>query len=119
MATALNIVSQTEFRDRLVRAWLELQVAKNDRVTQSEIAAWMTELGVPMTQGSVSAWFRGDAGPRDLKTYICLAQVLSWGPRGEKGWIDPGWLAFGDASDAPDPGTNGGAWRAIQQGPQE
>ena len=98
-----NPMTQTEFRDRLWRAWLLLQNARQQRVSQVRLAAMMTEVGVPLKQGAVSAWFRGDSEPDRREVYVALAKVLSWGERGERGWIDPAWLMFGDETEAKGP----------------
>jgi hypothetical protein len=118
MATAAKSMAVTDFKDRLLHVWLDLQRARNDRITQVWIAQEMTRRGVSMTQGSVSSWFRGESLPRDLQTYVVLAQVLSFGPRGKRGWVDPGWLAFGEGTDAPAPEGSIGLWTAMQQ-PEE
>jgi hypothetical protein len=104
-----NTMAQTGFSGRLWRAWLLLQNARNERVTQVQLAAEMTEVGVPMKQAAISAWFRGEAEPRDRESFIALAKVLSWGERGQRGWVDPAWLMFGDETEArgPEDGTAG------------
>jgi hypothetical protein len=87
-----NAMTQAGFSGRLWRAWLLLQNARNERVTQVQIAAELTEAGVPMKQAAISAWFR-----------VALAKVLSWGERGERGWVDPAWLMFGPETEAKGP----------------
>jgi hypothetical protein len=105
-------MTQTEFKDRLWRAWLLLQNARGERVTQVDIAQRMTDLGYPQKQASVSMWFRGAAIPDRRETYVGLAKVLSWGERGEKGWVDPGWLMFGSETDAKGPEDGIASWTA-------
>lgn len=111
----------TEFQHRLWDAWLTLQreyVRRGrERPTQKWLAQAMTEAGSPIGQGGVSEWMRGKAAPATCRVYVTLAKVLSWGERGSSGWIDPGWLAFGEDSDAPPPDFHGGAqWTTIPRG---
>ena len=113
MASVLgNTMTQAGFSGRLWRAWLLLQNARGERVTQVMLASEVTAQGVEVKQAAISAWFRGDTEPRDRETYIALAKVLSWGERGQRGWVDPAWLMFGDDTEAhgPEDGTNG--WTA-------
>jgi hypothetical protein len=105
-------MTQTEFKDRLWRAWLLLQNARGQRVSQSDIAREMTEVGEPIKQGAVSAWFRGDSEPDRRAVYVALAKVLSWGERGGQGWVDPAWLMFGDETDAHGPENGTAGWTA-------
>jgi hypothetical protein len=98
-----NAMTQAGFSGRLWRAWLLLQNARNERVTQVQIAAELTEAGVPMKQAAISAWFRGEAEPQSRKSWVALAKVLSWGERGQRGWVDPAWLMFGDDTEAKGP----------------
>jgi hypothetical protein len=102
-ATVDNPMTQTGFRERLWRAWLLMQAARGQRVTQTQVAEMLTEAGYPMKQPAVSAWFRGDSEPDRREAYVTLAKVLSWGERGERGWIDPAWLMFGDETEAKGP----------------
>ena len=116
MSVAAKFVPHIGFRDRLLDAWLGLQRARRDRVTQGWIAREMAKRDVSMTQSGISGWFRGEATPSDTRTYVVLAEVLSWGERGKPGWVDPGWLAFGDDSLAPPPEI--GAWGTPMAQPE-
>jgi hypothetical protein len=119
MATIAKTMTGTEFRDRLWDVQLKLQRLRRDgqRPTQAWIAREMTARGVSISQTAISSWFSGGTTPGDLRTYIVLAQVLSWGERGTDGWVDPGWLAFGEDTDARPPALDAGGWTPIPQGP--
>ena len=111
-------MASTDFRERLWDAWLTLQrecVRRGlDRPTQQWLSQRMKELGEPRGQGGISDWFRGNTTPSDVRTYVILAQALSWGERGEQGWVDPGWLCFGEETNALPPEFHGGArWEAM------
>lgn len=85
------------FRDRLLRAWALLQLREGGILSQTWLAGEVArELGMEetMSPSTVSYWFAGVRLPGDLDTMAALARVLR---------VDPGWLAFGDASQAPAP----------------
>jgi len=85
----------TGMRDRLFKAWLRYQAI----IGRPKAQEWLGEavskkLGLkePLTQGTVSRWLAGSEP--NLKTITALAKVLD---------VDPGWLAFGSDSAAPQP----------------
>lgn len=98
MATTLQPhkrVANNGMRDRLFRAWYLFQAREGEPRSQGWLAqevSSLLRLEEPLTQGSVSRWFKG-AEP-NLKTIVAIAQVLG---------VDPGWLAFGEISAAPPP----------------
>jgi hypothetical protein len=119
MTATGRVMSTAEFRDRLWDIWLKLQRMRRDdpvRPSQAWLARELTERGVSMSQSGVSYWFRGDGAPGDLRTYVALAAALSWGERGSDGWVDPGWLAFGEHTEAQPPaGLESGGWTSVPQ----
>ena len=85
------------FRERMFRAWTLLQLRKGQQLSQQ----WLgRELGLELgresavDQGLISYWLSGKKTPGDYETMVGLARVLG---------VDPGWLAFGEASEAPGP----------------
>ncbi len=81
------------FVDRLRFAWLRLKLLRDADLIHEDLAAEVSRaMGEPIPQPTVSRWFR-DRLP-DPPTMCALAAALQ---------VDPGWLAFGDASKAPRP----------------
>ena len=93
---AVVMASSTTFPSRLFWAWSLLQSRLGRSVSQTWLATEMgKELGQgPLSQSTLSGYFTGKFQPTDLDRYIALAKVLG---------VDPGWLAFGEASAAPAP----------------
>jgi transcriptional regulator with XRE-family HTH domain len=94
-AISYNVMAEQGFSARLFRAWHLLQIRKEGTATQEWLGKKVGKvLGVsePISQSAVSRWFRG-ATP-DLETIGAIAKALE---------VDPGWLAFGDNSQAPSP----------------
>ena len=85
------------FRDRLLRAWTLLQARRGRGLSQVWLAQEVgQELGQdgPVGQSTISGYFTGRFQPEDVDRWLALARVLE---------VDPGWLAFGDDSQAPPP----------------
>lgn len=84
-----------DFASRLKLGWLRLQATEGKEVDQKEIAkrAGKALKRKPFSQATVSRWFNGTVP--DVETVGGLALALK---------VDPGWLAFGEASAAPAPG---------------
>jgi transcriptional regulator with XRE-family HTH domain len=81
------------FRGRLFLAWSLWQVRHQRKLTQGELGEMVGKAGgVPVAQNTVSGWFRS-AMP-DVHDIEYLAKALE---------VDPGWLAFGEASTAQPP----------------
>ena len=89
-------VMEDTFRDRLFRAWALLQAKLGRSVSQSWLAQRMAdELGqASVSQSTISGYFTGKFQPDTIDRWVALAKVLE---------VDPGWLAFGDDSQAPPP----------------
>jgi transcriptional regulator with XRE-family HTH domain len=89
-----NIMAEQGFSVRLFRAWHLLQIRKGGGATQEWLGKRVGRLlgEAELSQSAVSRWFKG-ATP-DLDTIAAIAKALE---------VDPGWLAFGDASLAPSP----------------
>lgn len=89
------MLDEGDFGVRVVRAWLYFQARAGRQVTQREVGRRVAELmgrRRPHNPATVSAWFKGTAP--DAETITALARALD---------VDPGWLAFGAASQAPAP----------------
>jgi transcriptional regulator with XRE-family HTH domain len=85
------------FRDRLFLAWSLWQGRHKRTLTQAELGELVGRVGgEAVAQNTVSGWFRS-AIP-DLHDLEHLAKALE---------VDPGWLAFGSASDASRPDDPG------------
>lgn len=96
MPVRRRLMKDKSWRERLLRAWLLHQLRVSGELTQERLAERVSKrlkLEEPLTQSAVSRWFRG-AVPRDLATIVAIAELLQ---------VDPGWLAFGPASQAPPP----------------
>lgn len=83
------------FGRRLRSAVRRFDEAHDVDVSQSEIAEMAARIAdeIPKRSSSVSAWFRGKSLPA-MTTLVGLAKALE---------VDPGWLAFGELSQAPGP----------------
>lgn len=96
MTTRRKLVSDREFKDRLFRSWMMLQLREGGTLSQEWLGQEVSKklrLKEPLTQSAVSRWFNGVV-PKNLKTIVAIAELLN---------VDPGWLAFGSASRAPSP----------------
>lgn len=93
-AVRYNTMAANGFATRLFRAWHLLQIRKGGGVTQEWLGRQVGRiLGEDLvSQSAVSRWFKG-ATP-DLDTIAALGRALG---------VDPGWLAFGELSEAPAP----------------
>lgn len=92
--------NMSEFRKnlgaRFAGAYRGLEQAKGGRdIGHQEFADMLagTPGGKRVSQGSVSKWMNGEVHPQ-LELIPAIAYVLN---------VDPGWLAFGDDSEAPMP----------------
>lgn len=96
MPVRRRFIEDKSWAERLLRAWMLAQRRTGGGLSQEWLAqavSWKLKLEEPLTQSAVSRWFRGSV-PRD-KAYIgAIAELLQ---------VDPGWLAFGPASQAPPP----------------
>lgn len=94
LALASKSMSAQNFSARLFRAWHLLQIRKQGGVTQEWLGKRVGRIlgEEDLSQSAVSRWFKG-AIP-DLDTIEAMAKALE---------VDPGWLAFGEASAAPSP----------------
>jgi len=84
-------------KQQLFMAWMRFQTMSGGARSQDWLAeAVSKELGLApsdyFTQGSVSRWLKGTEP--SLETIVALAKILD---------VDPGWLSFGSASQAPPP----------------
>lgn len=85
-----------DFHGRLFEAWSLWQGRHKRKLTQPALAEMLAQLSrEPVSQSTVSDWFRARRKP-DLESVEWLAILLG---------VDPGWLAFGDASNASAPGV--------------
>lgn len=88
-----NSMDGAGFRGRLFLAWSLWQVRHQRKLSQSRLGAMVGEMGgEPVSQSTVSDWFRSVVP--DVHDIEHLAKALE---------VDPGWLAFGDASTAQGP----------------
>jgi transcriptional regulator with XRE-family HTH domain len=90
-------MAHEKMRDRLFFAWMLYQAKTGGAKSQEWLAeAVSKQLGLKqadyLTQSSVSRWLKGE-GP-SIKVAAAIAKVLG---------VDPGWLVFGAASQAPRP----------------
>lgn len=88
-------IEDTGFAQRLFRAWYLFQLKKGGSATQEWLGKQVGKMLTgkePLSQSAVSRWMKG-ARP-ELETIAALASVLQ---------VDPGWLAFGELSQAPAP----------------
>jgi alkylation response protein AidB-like acyl-CoA dehydrogenase len=87
-------VADTGFKDRMFDAQLYASGQERRRVTQAEVAEAAAKLlkRKGWTAAAVSRHFGGRVP--DVRTIAAYAKVMG---------VDPGWLAFGDASEAPAP----------------
>lgn len=105
MMCASSVMTGTELSARLFTAWYLLQARTGGAKTQDWLAEEVSkELGLEpqeyLTQSLMSRYLRGSTTP-PVGTIAAIAKVLG---------VDPGWLAFGPASQAPapnDPMLNG------------
>ena len=95
VAVLHNIMTEQGFSIRLFRAWHLLQIRKGGGATQEWLGKRVGRIlgEAEVSQSAVSRWFKG-ATP-DLETIAAIAKALD---------VDPGWLAFGEDSQAPSPG---------------
>ena len=88
-----NSIDGAGFRDRLFLAWSLWQGRHGRKLTQAELGQMIGQVGGErFAQNTISGWFR-DVVPSVHDTEY-LAKALE---------CDPGWLAFGPASEAPGP----------------
>lgn len=93
--TMTGVMATDTFGQRMFHAFTLLRLRRGE-LSQAWVA---DQLGKVMgkregySPSAVSRWMGGQE-PGELETIIGLAQVLE---------VDPGWLAFGDASRAPAP----------------
>lgn len=88
-----NSMDGAGFRDRLFLAWSLWQGRHRRKLSQTALGEMVGELrGERVAQSTVSDWFKSVVPAVDDVEW--LAKALE---------VDPGWLAFGDASGAPRP----------------
>jgi hypothetical protein len=88
-----NSMDGAGFRGRLFLAWSLWQVKHQQKLTQGRLGEMLGEVGgEPVAQNTISSWF-SRAMP-DVHDIEYLAKALE---------VDPGWLAFGEASTAKGP----------------
>ena len=94
IAVLHNTMPEQGFSSRLFRAWHFLQLRKGGGATQEWLGRRVGKMlgEEEISQSAVSRWFRGSVP--DLETIAAMAKALE---------VDPGWLAFGEASQAPSP----------------
>jgi len=88
-------VSAEEFGERLCEARSRLE--KKGRIGYKQVADFVrekTSRAKPHSETSVGRWFKGESFPDEVATIWALAVMFG---------VDPGWLAFGAASQAPSP----------------
>jgi transcriptional regulator with XRE-family HTH domain len=91
-----SVAGPEGFQDRLNLAWLALHRKEGKFVPKVEIGRRVGEMlrrDKPFNPSAANKWFNEGSVP-DVGTIAALATVLQ---------VDPGWLAFGDASQAPAP----------------
>lgn len=100
----LQVTVEDGFRERLFKSWKCLEVRTGREIAKGELGKRVAEVRghpgwkgggasiTPVHQTTVGRWFK-DSMP-DGDTIAALAQVLE---------VDPGWLMFGDQSEAPEP----------------
>lgn len=96
MRARRRMAKDRNWRERLLRAWLEHERRTGGGFTQEWLAEAVSrklKLEEPLSQSAVSRWFRGSV-PRDVAAVVAIAELLG---------VDPGWLLFGSASHAPPP----------------
>ena len=88
-----NLMDGAGFHSRLFQAWSIWMGRHHRKLTQGELGTMIGRAGgQPVAQNTISGWFKDVVpGVDDLEF---LAKALE---------VDPGWLAFGDASGAPRP----------------
>jgi hypothetical protein len=91
------------FSARLWRAWMLLQASRGLRMSQVQLGQELVRNGIPVSQATISGWLNDRAFPGTPELMVRLARTLSWGKRGERGWVDPGWLMFGAETEATGP----------------
>lgn len=81
------------FHDRLFQAWSLWQGRHKRKLSQTELGEMVGKAGgEAVSQSTVSDWFKTVVPSVGVVEY--LAKALE---------VDPGWLAFGPASEAPAP----------------
>ena len=85
-----------EFVARLLEAFLHLSGQAGRKLGYRDLGDRVGEiLGEgPINQSKLTRWFNGETEP-DLREVRAIAKACG---------VDPGWLAFGEASQAPAPG---------------
>lgn len=96
-------VASTTFLDRLLTSYYALcQRERVPKISYTELARRVEgHTGIPVVQTTVTRWFTGSEPETVLM--VGLAKALG---EGVPGGIDPGWLQFGDDTNAPMPKFN-------------
>jgi len=97
---------------RISIARMIMSMAEGELVSQEALGARLAQQlddPRPITGATVSRWETGESVP-DLETLAAIGVVCS---------VDPGWIAFGSASQAADPRDPGllAALRSYREGP--
>lgn len=96
------------FSERLSAVWNRRQLFSETELTQEWLAVEVSRLikrRDDYSQGAISKWMSGTVPPVDV--IQAIARIMSVPP---KLVVDPGWLAYGPASQAPAP------WDPILEG---
>jgi hypothetical protein len=93
-------LAASTFLDRLLTSYYALcQRERVPKLNYTEIARRVEgHTGIPVVQTTVTRWFTGSTPETPLMVGLCKALG-----EGLPGGIDPGWLHYGDDSDAPVP----------------
>lgn len=100
LTLAGSTVASTTFLDRLLTAYYALLKREGvPRINYTELARRVEgHTGIPVVQTTVTRWFSGSIPEGDLMVGLCKALG-----EGLKDGIDPGWMHYGDDSQAPTP----------------
>lgn len=94
--TRMRDMTVDTFGQRMFRAFTLLRLRRGGDLSQTWLAEELARVmgkPEPFSQGAISRYMHGQI-PGELDTILGLAKVLG---------VDPGWLAFGDESEAPAP----------------
>lgn len=78
---------------RIFQAHRRAELESGEKITFGDLAEMCTAAGKRLTAGQISEYEKGEVPPK-LEIVAVLAKALA---------VDPGWLAFGSGSGAPEP----------------